>query len=270
LFHHNIATITMTVVLQLSLLLLFLTPPAATASKASHSYNAYQYDMTTPQFTPDGRLLQVEYASRAAEHSSCLLVHRVGDSAVLLCGGSRSPRMVAFHNYAIIGLSGILSDNVALLQQVYQQDDSWKRQVGSTLTAVQVATHVAQTCQQHAFGGGLRPFGATMVVVGLDGTMYQMDPSGSVVECNEKYHLIGGTQDQRSQLITRLQDMEDSNVLTVMLPRLVRALLDSRADIDKDAGLPSLQVSVLSPKLGVHQLTETQIQTLLQQATEKP
>lgn len=263
---------TVVFVFQLSLLLLLLIPPtAASKTNINSKYNAYHYDMTTPQFTPDGRLLQVEYASRAADHSSCLLVHRVGDSAVMLCVGSSSssPRMVPFHNYAILGLTGILSDNVALLQHVYEQDDLWKRQVGSTLTALQVATHVAEVCQQHAFGGGLRPFGATMVVVGLDGTMYQMDPSGSVVECNEKVHLVGGTKDQRSRLMARLQDMEDGDVLAVMLPRLVRALLDSRTDKDKEAGLLSLQVSVLSPKLGVHQLTETQIQTLLQQATGK-
>ena len=30
-------------------------------------YNAYNYDLSTPQFTPDGRLMQVEYASRAPE-----------------------------------------------------------------------------------------------------------------------------------------------------------------------------------------------------------
>jgi 20S proteasome alpha/beta subunit len=49
-------------------------------AKNSRAYNAYNYDLTTPQFTPDGRLLQVEYASRAASHSSsCVLFDGILD-----------------------------------------------------------------------------------------------------------------------------------------------------------------------------------------------
>jgi len=50
------------------------TPFASSSSSVSRSnYNVYNYDQTTPQFTPDGRLLQVEYASSAADLSSPLV-----------------------------------------------------------------------------------------------------------------------------------------------------------------------------------------------------
>jgi hypothetical protein len=39
---------------------------AAAASLTTDGYNAYNYDLTTPMFTPDGRLLQVEYAEQAS------------------------------------------------------------------------------------------------------------------------------------------------------------------------------------------------------------
>lgn len=41
---------------------------------SSTSYNPYQYDTTVPQFTPDGRLLQVEYAANAIDQSLPLIV----------------------------------------------------------------------------------------------------------------------------------------------------------------------------------------------------
>jgi hypothetical protein len=38
------------------------------------NYHIYNYDQTSQQFTPDGRLIQVEYASNAVEHSSPVVV----------------------------------------------------------------------------------------------------------------------------------------------------------------------------------------------------
>jgi hypothetical protein len=37
-------------------------------------YHIYNYDQTSQQFTPDGRLIQVEYASHAVEHSSPVVI----------------------------------------------------------------------------------------------------------------------------------------------------------------------------------------------------
>ena len=53
----------------------FLLPFVSSSSSVNrNNYNVYNYDQTTPQFTPDGRLLQVEYASSAADLSAPLVV----------------------------------------------------------------------------------------------------------------------------------------------------------------------------------------------------
>jgi hypothetical protein len=39
-----------------------------------NNYHIYNYDQTSQQFTPDGRLVQVEYASHAVEQSSPVVV----------------------------------------------------------------------------------------------------------------------------------------------------------------------------------------------------
>lgn len=51
--------------------------PSSAIAAATDSYNAYRYDCTVPQFTPDGRLLQTEYAAAAADRSSPIVCARI-------------------------------------------------------------------------------------------------------------------------------------------------------------------------------------------------
>jgi Proteasome subunit A N-terminal signature len=79
----------------LLLLLLLLSGTTRNAS-CSNSYNPYLYDLTAPLFTPDGRLLQTEYATRAADHSSPLISARINDNlAVMACCHGRRRRGAA-------------------------------------------------------------------------------------------------------------------------------------------------------------------------------
>eukprot|EP00816_Leptocylindrus_hargravesii_P012636 CAMPEP_0196822452 /NCGR_PEP_ID=MMETSP1362-20130617/83561_1 /TAXON_ID=163516 /ORGANISM="Leptocylindrus danicus, Strain CCMP1856" /LENGTH=317 /DNA_ID=CAMNT_0042202015 /DNA_START=131 /DNA_END=1084 /DNA_ORIENTATION=+ len=176
---------------------------------ASSSYNAYNYDMTTPLFTPDGRLLQVEYASLAAERSPPLVALSVTDReeghAIILAAfrqpgssstaaaASRQKRIISLPNCPRIALamSGVLSDAVDLLSVVRQHVDSWQRTYGVKETAIDnvagIATVIGDACQSHAFGGGLRPYGASFIVCGVndDGnglSLSKTDPSGAVVQ----------------------------------------------------------------------------------------
>jgi 20S proteasome alpha/beta subunit len=217
----------------------FVSSSSAAGSTSSHNnnnYNPYQYDMTTPQFTPDGRLLQVEYATMASSNSLPLVVVQCAPRASAISqqpfciivaarrrtttrstttstddtrrskvGGEASAfeRLVLLPvssvtgidgmGVAVLGMSGVLADCLLLLRSVQDEVRKHSRTVGGRPFAIrQLAAAMANLCQDHAFGGGIRPFGATMIVCGLE-------EGGQEVEA----HLPAGDSDSLSDPSTR-------------------------------------------------------------------
>lgn len=267
-----------------------------TVITASSSYNAYNYDMTTPMFTPDGRLLQVEYACRAACHSSPLICAKVAndDSIVVMVSKSSrrrhcgQDRLVVFGDNnscsgscVVIAMSGVLSDSIRLLRIVQEESERELRRYGTTLSCQQIATIIGDSCQLHAFGGGMRPYGSTMIVCDSC-NVWQTDPSGAVVALRgamvgekEKddtavISVVGGTDTMQAKLqkdIILKKDMDLPKTLVAMAKVLLQT--DKEEIETKHQNDEWLEVVVLSPSHGVHRLTDTQIQSLIQATKEQ-
>ncbi|GKY99866.1 hypothetical protein MPSEU_000940300 [Mayamaea pseudoterrestris] len=184
----------------LSLLLLLATTIQHVSAAA---YNSYQYDLTVPQFTPDGRLLQVEYASAAADHSSPLVIARLNDDMIVLMSSKSDNKVqerliILPESDTVVAISGILADSLALLQTAQKESLNHRRMHGNSLTATQIANVVSSACQSHAFGGGLRCYGSTLVVCGCQSdslVILQSDPSGALQDLtrlNKQTTVIGG------------------------------------------------------------------------------
>ena len=186
-----------------------LVPLVTSSSSAGRSnYNVYNYDQTTPQFTPDGRLLQVEYASNAADLSAPLVVLEFASSennnddeasypctvlitvpkqpfspqnriAILEKGDKKSAYCVA--------MSGILADSLALLQAGMKTASEHSLQFKQVLDMESFVQVLADECQSRVFAGGLRPYGSTLLLCGYENDagsslIYQTDPSGGILQ----------------------------------------------------------------------------------------
>lgn len=215
--------------------------------------------MTTPQFTPDGRLLQVEYASRAATHSSPCVVCKFGahETLVMTRKSSRKlqNRLIQLSETTAVCLSGVVSDSLALLAKVYELQDNNRRLYGSkTLTERQVASAIATACQRHSFGGGLRPYGSTIVIVSPTAIL-QSDPSGAVVALDDKWNIVGSSNTELRR------KLESENVPTTLAEALLTVAKHLVPDNEDDDAW--LEVVVLSKDMGVHKLSDDQVGRLL-------
>jgi 20S proteasome alpha/beta subunit len=258
-------------------LLICILPPF---SLAASPYNAYQYDMTDAQFTPDGRLLQVEYASAAADHSSPVVVQPLDSDLCLVCtthrAGVYTERLVLIPTGSwttkqppvVVALSGILADNMALLEVL--QEKRWEQmQLYETpLSAQQVAQAMADECQKKAFGGGIRPFGATLLVCGMDG-VYQTDPSGGILETSydnllrqesQKSVVVGGAANSVRSLKRQLAAVLTNDNIRKQIMEILSLLRSEQKNRLPDKDEMELEAVLISKSRGVLKLTAEQIE----------
>ncbi len=148
------------------------------------------YDRAITMFSPDGRLLQVEYAKKTVKQGSTA-IGLVCSDGVLLVTDKRivDPLVVTdaiekiFQIDDHIGAtaSGIISDARVLIERAQlkaQQHQVTYDTPIDTLTVVKNMCDLKQLCTQ---SGGLRPFGVSILVAGIDSDgpkLFQTDPTG--------------------------------------------------------------------------------------------
>jgi Proteasome subunit A N-terminal signature len=157
------------------------------ASSSSADYRPYYYDRNI-HFTPDGRLLQVEYAANAADNSSPLVVCQLDENTMVVMTCSRAisssssgasargqrpqDRLVVLEDTVVVGMSGVLSDSLAVLKSSLQDWEKFKLIYGDqdrdAMMLTKVADAIGQACHENCFQGGTRPYGSTMLLMGID------------------------------------------------------------------------------------------------------
>jgi len=148
------------------------------------------YDRAITMFSPDGRLLQVEYAKKTVRQGSTA-IGMVCKDGVLLVADKRIvekliipesvEKIFKMDDHIGATASGILSDARVLIErgQVKAQQHSvtYDSPV-DTITIVKEICALQQICTQSA---GLRPFGVSILVAGIDRDgpkLFETDPTG--------------------------------------------------------------------------------------------
>ncbi len=149
------------------------------------------YDRAITMFSPEGRLLQVEYAKKTVKQGSTA-IGIVCKEGVLLVADKRliDPLVVpeavekTFKIDDHIGAtaSGILSDARVLIERAQLRAQQHRVTYDSPIDVLSIVKDISdlkQICTQSA---GLRPFGVSLLVAGIDedGTarLFETDPTG--------------------------------------------------------------------------------------------
>ena len=226
------------------------------------------YDRTIAVFSPDGRLFQVEYAKEAVKKgtTSVGLVFKEG---IILATVKQIMRLIVpntieklFKIDDHIGTvaAGLLADARVLVNQIMVRAQINRITYEEPIDVWSLAKVLGDRMQISTLYAGLRPFGVSFLVGGVDSTgshLIEADPSGMLYEWKAYAIGRGATIVNKIFRDRHKDDIDEKNAL--------KLIIDVVKKSEKVTNLPkSLEIAIIREKdKKFERLTEEQIRKLM-------
>jgi proteasome alpha subunit len=152
------------------------------------------YDKVPTMFSPDGRLYQVEYASKIVEQGTTGVGIVYKEGVLIAADKSISSRLVIPQSIekifkidekiAVVS-AGLVGDARRLVGIARRQAQDNKMVFSEPIQVQVMSKEIAETKQAFTQYGGLRPFGVSFIIAGIDENgpqLFQTEPSGALAE----------------------------------------------------------------------------------------
>ncbi len=157
------------------------------------SHQAMGYDRASIVFSPDGRLLQVEYAKKTVRQGTTAIGIVCKDGAVLIADKRIAEKLIVsssvekvFQVDEHIGAtaSGIISDGRVLIERAQILAQQHRVTYDSPMQTETLVKEISNLKQLYTQVGGARPFGVSILFIGVDDEphLYVTDPTGIFFE----------------------------------------------------------------------------------------
>jgi proteasome alpha subunit len=197
------------------------------------------YDRAATMFSPDGRLYQVEYASKIVSQGT-LGVGLVYDKGVLFGVDKKATskllipesieKLFIIDDHIAAVSSGLVGDArrlVEIARQKAQENTMYYEEPIHVETLVKEVSGIKQAFTQY---GGMRPFGVSFIIGGVDESgkrLFETEPSGALAEY--KAIAIGSGRNEAMDLFEKefKDEMSYDEGISLMLKAVKRTLPES-------------------------------------------
>ena len=176
------------------------------------------YDRAITVFSPDGRLYQVEYAIETVRRGTIAVGIKTKEGIVI--AAEEKPRKLQivetaqkiFQVAEHIGIvaAGYIPDARSQVDNARFFSQSNKLIYDEAVDVETVAKHLADQCQQFTQYAGVRPFGVSLIIGGVDESnetqLYLTDPSGTFISYDAV--AIGSGSDQVTDFLEKAYNQD--------------------------------------------------------------
>jgi proteasome alpha subunit len=150
------------------------------------------YDMAITQFSPEGRLFQVEYAIEAVRRGTTAIVCRNNNSVVFTVEKKSSElqevigseKIFKVDDHIGVAIAGLTADARVLVDRARVQAQVNILNYDEKISVKDSTLNICEYLQLFTQNAGVRPFGVSFLIAGVDtngkASLYLTDPSGAM------------------------------------------------------------------------------------------
>ena len=151
------------------------------------------YDRAITVFSPDGRLFQVEYAREAVKRGATAIGVKTKEGVVLVADRRVASKLLEpdtiekiykIDDHICAATSGLVADARVLVDRARIEAQINRLTYDEPISVKELAKKICDFKQQFTQFGGVRPFGVSLLIAGVDEKprLYETDPSGALLE----------------------------------------------------------------------------------------
>lgn len=237
------------------------------------------YDKAITIFAPDGNLFQVQYAFEAVNRGSCTLAVKGHDCVVLAVEKKtiaklQDPRTIRkimqVDEHIWLTFAGLQADARILVDKARLECQSFRFQLEDTPSVAYTAKYIAKTQQEYTQKGGVRPFGISTFVAGIDELtgkpqLFLTEPSGSLTEW--KAGVIGRSQKTVKEFMEKHYPEEQKDLEAMNEEKSIRLAVESLMECVETA--KNMEISVLGQGNVMRFLDTAEVEALIEKINKE-
>jgi proteasome alpha subunit len=202
------------------------------------------YDRSATMFSPDGHILQVEYAEKTVRLGNASIGIKCDEGVIIVADKGKKDRLIVpesadkiyeIDEHIMASAAGIISDARILINQTRVIAQQHKVTYDSPIDIESIIREISDIKQQYTQHPGVRPFGVALMVAGKNGKeckLYTSDITGNYFEYNAM--AIGENDDKLKDVLRKeyKKDLKIKEAIKLAL-KAFKEVLGENFDINR-------------------------------------